>query len=35
MNQEEHVWLYRNILFWLTYSADVFNLLFPNSKTYD
>ena len=35
MNQEEHVCLYRNILFWLTYSADVFNLLFPNSKTYD
>lgn len=35
MNQEEHVWLYRNILFQLTYSADVFNLLFPNSKTYD
>ena len=35
MNQEEHVCLYRNILFWLTYSAGVFNLLFPNSKTYD
>lgn len=35
MNQEEHVWLYRNILFWLTYSAGAFNLLFHNSKTYD